>query len=402
LDQLEEHVRAEASPATPVDAESAAASQAARAQEARQDIASAKAGHLESAARPREGMTIAERHPDWPPVEIRFHFGPHETAEDTAGIKSELTPDVDIYFVEEASGDRKTIELLQDVSDGKQLKLKPGLKRDPFFEGIARSVQGSGKVVESFDLLQGDPISLKDLQYGRAPWLKQRNFDTALNIVAADAKANSEKFQQREHIMAERLERRLEELVSRNPELLEKDKIVALSTLGSLHTTLYEDLEERGENVSKTFARTDFDHKNFGEQVMRAYRRGEEPSRDLLARHYIEQMLDLLTLEMRIRNKHHPMFDPLTNAVPGLKQGEPPDAADYMTFKRAVAERLSIEEIEQLHQQMARIGNYSTWNKRGRVLKKVLAQAGMEMPKSAAELHAQAEKIRRSEANSQA
>jgi hypothetical protein len=328
-------------------------------------------------------QTLAERHPDWPPVKIEFYFGPHETAKDYPDLKEKLQK-ADIYFYEDAGGHRDLQEERQELADKQPIlpggagrtvlrkQLKGEQIRGTTNEAITRAIYGSGKVVESFDLTKDDPIQSKDMRAELTRnWWYEQDFAYALAHLNANVRRLAELQVQREQIMEQRLETRLEEIVAERPELLDKPEINVLSTLGSVHTGLYISLKQRGENVTRDFdAGTTYS--NYTELV-RQYIFGREPSHEQIARTYLEDVVGRLS---------------------GLDDTKD-DVNDYTIYMRELTGKFGLANIADIHDirmKGQRLGKDVT----DELLDKVADIAGTgPVPRSKKELHERAEEIRR-------
>jgi hypothetical protein len=345
---------------------------------------------VEAAAEQRTGRTIAERHPGWPPVELRLRIGSHERRGHAAGLETELGDGVDIFFYEDMSGDEDTRQQLQAIANTPREDKRPKLKlASPFWHGIADNLHGTGVVVDSFDLVEGDAISGDQIMrsFEERPWRRNPDLEATLDAYADHMKRSAGEQHQREDIMADRYEAKLEQIIERHPELLEQDKIVSLATLGAFHIGLYHDLDQRGESVSQTFSPDFSGQYSHIDELSLDYRFGREPSRDLVARAYVENALDNLGLRYDIENGRQAMFS--------RQDGEPAELDDYTVYVRALTDRLSLEDIAALHPKLAKISKYPNPWSRKRLVKAIAAKADMgSVPKSARELHERAEQLR--------
>lgn len=235
------------------------------------------------------GRTLAERHPDWPPIKLKFYFTSHETAEDMAGMEGHFQ-NADIYFYEDAGGSSEKYGLQLDA-DSDPSKDKPGSYAKPGSanEVRNRNIFGSKKIIGHIDLRSGDPIDMFDFSYS-LPDMNWGTFDEMLDSSKDRYSKSSALITQREQIMVERFLPELEELMRDHPELMKQKNINILFTLGAFHTTLYHRFKQAGIAVDRVFSRTPYIYP-YSAELDREIMFGREPKRDLLAKAYLENVL---------------------------------------------------------------------------------------------------------------
>lgn len=211
-----------------------------------------------------EKTTLAERHPDWPELDISFYFSPHGNRADTEGITSRLA-DADIYLIEGSSPfatadvslaahnvhNRSLEETVNSFGNGNLRGYESAM--GPIIEGI----YNTGKSVESFDLKRMDPeeraIEEAIQEVLRKPIVIADTFEESLQSLQETAAKNAELQLQREAIMAERFEEKIESILSYRDDLKAKPRLKILISMGSFHTTLRHTMAEKGIPSSREF-----------------------------------------------------------------------------------------------------------------------------------------------------
>lgn len=252
------------------------------------------------------GQRIDRDHPDWPPLKLHIYFSSHETPLDMPGLKHQLQ-DADIYLYECVSGNTMTEEF-QEFADAEktddQGKINEAIDlaetqrkvvKGTAMEVEARALYGSNVRVGHIDLRPGDPIF--DRYPGKyeagASGFQKSTFEQTLEYIKERAGLNARFHEEREHIMVSRFEQELTAILNAHPELKDKPNLKIVATMGASHTTLYDKFIAEGIDTEHVFPEG-HDFNDAWMQTQHAILRDMEPSRDLLAKVYLEE--DLFTM----------------------------------------------------------------------------------------------------------
>ncbi len=329
--------------------------------------------------------TLAERHPDWPPITLEIYFSAHGTGADIAGLANHV-PGAHIYLYEGGSTYGMPEEAVAKAMDTHRLQAaanKPATKRrwgivgrrvpvsdtpeptpPPGNSFVAQQMQAlrhSGVVVENIDLQHSDPIQGYELDLAfHQLYRLQDTFDATLAQAKEGLTRIAELQDQREQIMVARFEEKLEAILAQHPELRQQRGVRVLASIGSSHTRLSHKFREAGVTTQRSFPELPYTYNLLGE-IQRTIAYGREPSRELLARGYLED-LTLRALSME------------------LMKSQELNADDLTFYTRRVAEAFSESEIEALFEQ-DRTGALKTGDLRRRI-----AEKGLPLPHDVAEL----------------
>ncbi len=243
--------------------------------------------------------TLAERHPDWPPVKLEFLFGAHGTTADFAKLPEKLQ-DADIYLIESPNYSENYRQMLRDIADPKSsLTADELLAAAPGFIGRSRettirSLHRSGKIASSIDL-RDEPAEVKltdkVINSLEQPINFKKTFNRSLDDLTTEIHTRAAVQLQREAIMTGRFETELVRLIQENPKLKEQEDIKVLATMGSLHTTLFHSLRQAGIPTEREFSQKPYVY-GWESEAERNYMIGREPSREVLAKALLEQIIN--------------------------------------------------------------------------------------------------------------
>jgi hypothetical protein len=250
-------------------------------------------------------QTLAEKHPNRPPVEILYDLAPHGTSEDFEDFPARLA-ESDVYIVEGGGQDALIkAKVLQEIANLNPEHQSPTLIDDYIEEHglqgsqtevVIRALYGTRKAVGSFD------VKGEDLQLGKdaiqaykdmVPDYSKQDFDSTVADFSAKVRKVAELQRKRETVMVGNVEAELERIIAEHPELLDKDKIRVYAPMGMAHGTLVRDLKAStlGLDVDSNIPdESDFTHR---EELMRYFMAGgTEPSHDLEMRAYASDVIE--------------------------------------------------------------------------------------------------------------
>jgi hypothetical protein len=266
--------------------------------------------HAEPVDQQPRDLTLAERidrdHPDWPPFKLHFYFSSHETPLDMPDLKDQLQG-ADIYLYEAATGNTMTEEL-QEFADAEETNdqdtideainlahAQRKIVKGTAMELEARALFGSKVRVGHIDLRPGDPIF--DHYPGKYekefPGFQKPTFDQTLDYIKERAELNARFHEEREKIMINRFEQELADIITAHPNLKKTPELKIVATMGASHTTLYDKFIAEGIQTEHTFPEG-HDFNDAWKQTQHAILADVEPSRELLAKVYLEE--DLLAM----------------------------------------------------------------------------------------------------------
>ena len=285
--------------------------------------------------------TLAERHPDWPPITVQIFLSGHDTPGDLADL-AELIPRSDIYLYESGTGDKFTraFQALanEDLSPSRieeVLEQSKGI-RGTAWEAIVRGVQGSKAIVGHIDLRPGDEVDGMEIsdKYNAtfsAP-VDYNDFNgdlQSLEVGAAELAALQSK---REHEMPLRFETELEKIFSDHPELKQKENLNILQSMGSYHTGLKRAFTDAGVKAEHILHHSPYIY-SYRYQMQREFAFGRQPDKDVVAKVLLENVLE----------------DALEHSA---VQGDPLGHEESVPYIRKIASAFTTEEIESFYNQV--------------------------------------------------
>jgi len=199
--------------------------------------------------------TLAERHPDWPSVNLNILFGHHESAADMADVEAALqSGNVNIYFYENSSGDKThATELFQRFSDA-DLEADV-IRRDNLnqflagrFKGtpdepVLRGIAGTGIAIGCIDLAGQYPEIITRITAADEPEIDvSGDYKQALDHLLHQGREYATAQRERERFIVSNIEPELERLMKERPELMQKPELNILLSMGELHATLARDI----------------------------------------------------------------------------------------------------------------------------------------------------------------
>jgi hypothetical protein len=281
-------------------------------------------------------QTLAERHPDWPPIKLNMYLSSHGSDEDIRGLADHM-PKADIYLFEMAGYSDKARRQFQAEANQEPSWLDRRRRNAPAvntFEGKQREIiRNSGVVVDNIDLQPHEKAVVQSIMISLNTLFKVRddhNFDTYLDGIKANFARAVELQEAREHLMVERFESKLEQIFTAHPELKQQPHVEVLASMGSYHTPLFHKFREAGVTTERNFPEKPHIY-SYKTQVMRTFAFDREPTREMLAKAYIESVWKGTT-GRRIPNQSHLRYD------------------DWEYYGRQVGDAFSESEIEGIFQ----------------------------------------------------
>jgi hypothetical protein len=290
-----------------------------------------------------ETSTLEERHPDWPLVDVLFYFAPHGNVTDMEGIAPYLKK-ADICFYEDSGNPDGTVsnlqEVMNDLSRDPQVPIEAVEKfalngrplRDSKLWPIIKGTYGTGKIIDSIDLVNDsstDELKVRLAEVTDYEISKNATFDEALEKMSVRLMTEAELHKEREAIMADMFEDKIQEILEQNPKLKDKPRLTILISMGPYHTQLRHTFTEKGISSDQKFSTRPYVF-SYGIELTRTYAFAREPSRELLERAYVE---DLLLEVVKV--------DPENPAVSS-------DA--FIMSMRLLTSQLSEEQMRELHE----------------------------------------------------
>lgn len=201
---------------------------------------------------------LPERHPDWPPIELSFYFAPHGSYEDIRGIEPYIA-ECDVLLFEEAGESKWPKKYLN-----KKVRSATGPLEDliepvegEVEEAFVRAMYGTDKVAGCIDIgrnpkrnaLLEDALCEMD-SLGMPDDISWREAMMTLLIIESES-VNLQGI--REEVMVNNFELELDDLITKYPELKNRDKLKVLISVGSFHTSLQHRFAARGLGSERYF-----------------------------------------------------------------------------------------------------------------------------------------------------
>ena len=250
---------------------------------------------------PNGQLSLHERHPDWPALDVTFYFSPHGNKADFERVIP-LLDATDIYLYENVFGSKGVNAFLQRLStaplhshetSANDASIGEAFAKGTTWEPVIDSIYNSQKIISSIDLRDTpEERGLADKVWQQVHLLppKAPTFDAAL-VQFTEQKAELVKMQdERESIMADRFEEEIEHILSVHPELKERENLKILISMGVFHTRLGHTFTMKGIPSNREFSSSPYVY-NYRLELTRALAYAREPSKDLVERAYTEDLL---------------------------------------------------------------------------------------------------------------
>jgi len=157
------------------------------------------------------------------------------------------------------------------------------------------------------DVRPDDPVTVDDFNAIPSKTENIPDFDKTLERIYTSEKKDRELQGRREDIMVIHFEEEIGEILKKHPDLMKKPELNVLSTVGSDHPFLFNKFKGAGVDTERIYAHMP-NIVNFDSQVGLKIALGKEPSRDELAKAFLNGvMLSVVNLEMTepVANNHN-------------------------------------------------------------------------------------------------
>jgi hypothetical protein len=322
-------------------------------------------------------QTLEQRHPDWPNVTMHIHFAAHENAADMSKLPGHIET-ADVYFFENATGNDH-VGFFQSVADHTPnpdgpAELEQALdnynirhtRNEPIFRGLYYGKAVVGHIDLRPDDIPGEDLLLEQINENMSIKLPGGSFDDRLEAIEQTAQRWADAQSKREDIMVERFETELASILHGHPELMGKESLRVVLSMGAAHTALGRKMEAAGITTERSLPQKPFVYSHFIE-VERGMAHGLEPSRDLLARTYLSGFID---------------------GFIGSSLDDAP-LQDRVRYVRRVVDSFNVDEIESID----RLKLTNSFSRS--VMNRMIQEKGLEpIPNNATELKAAVQRIR--------
>ncbi|MFA6257100.1 MAG: hypothetical protein WCT29_03050 [Candidatus Paceibacterota bacterium] len=231
----------------------------------------------------------------FPDVSFNIYFASHYFVADSRKLRL-LLDDCDVYVPEWAEYKPGMQEFLQRVSNG---EITPDdeayMNRvPPSFREKLRVLQNSHKIVILADVQKGEVEERGGFlgMYLATNAFLRGDFKSALNIARKAVEKIGQIQNKREGFIRSNLEKKLTELLRGNPKLKEK-KLKVLMTMGAGHSTLFQNMQKDGLEVSREY-NANLEIFSNADEVIRTAQLGKEIEDELLAKAILENELSEL------------------------------------------------------------------------------------------------------------
>lgn len=299
-----------------------------------------------------DSISIAERHPDWPRLDITFFFAPHGNYADMQQIEP-FIKNSDIYLRENLIDDTGTAMYLNTVVSPAMLDEEKTINvsghknksvRGSSTEAVVRGIHGSGTVTGSFDIGSmpgGSELADQITESYRNDLPHRVDFDAAIKFMRSGYARSSELQNKREATMLRNFEDKIERILSENPHLQKgpDGQLNVLISMGVYHTSLRRIFDSAGIKSHSEYTTITGKEKgeakilySYGTEAIRSYANGIEPSDDVVARALIENIITTA-----ISEKHPVRHDDIT-------------VLEQIEYLRDYVSRLTDDEIHEVYE----------------------------------------------------
>ena len=243
-----------------------------------------------------EAETILERHPEWPRLNVLFHFGSHDTQKDFESAAPHVKR-AHIYLMENIHADSAMYcEILQRwVADVRFIpKAVSNLLVDSRLQPITNELHGSGKAIGVIDLPPGAQKLRKELLAAMAePLPVDDSLKESAEHLGEILARCSELHEQREQLAVQAFENEIGRILEERPELKENPELNVVITMGAYHTRLRHSLTKAGVASERNFPTHPTFTYSYTNEAIRTYAYGRVPEEELLEKAWIEYALSM-------------------------------------------------------------------------------------------------------------
>lgn len=275
---------------------------------------------------------IQERHPDWPKIKATVYLAPHGNKADAEGSRA-FIEDADVILYEDTTQSESTWEVLNDVAKGRYGINLDGVVSSlgEYNDVLVRTIHKTGKVLDSIDI--GETSEEKEFdkklrETYRQPLPKTLTYGASVEWARHRFTRIAKMQSDREEAMIRKFEPRMGYIFEDHKELVDKDEVNVLITLGSMHSRIIPLLKEMGVDVRMEHSGDSTYIYDYSWEVQRAFMRQKDVSDELIQRAMIDDIVLL---------SYYPLVD----------KGVPND--DVLTYAREVVKNLSEDDMRAIH-----------------------------------------------------
>ena len=302
----------------------------------------------------------AEWPSDLPQVSIDIFYTSHATAGDVEKMRKRFE-EADVFIPESNGWKRSSLAWFRNLADGKLSREE--LNRFKFntdwVSGVARMVENSSKPVTVIDLPRNRLFKKLDKLYSGSGSVKMGTFGSFLDSLRNHVHKVAELQKERDDYMVTQFPIRMRELLVIYPQLKEKKQIKVLLSLGSFHTSVYENMKEQGRNVNWEFSAIPYVD-GFRVEAERRYLFGKDVSDELAANMFLEKALERDVLPHELATERYD---------------------EFVIFCRRVIPQFSFQDAEEVFNRIKQ------GEDRKKIFEDKLGQKGIKIPQTAQELH---------------
>jgi hypothetical protein len=251
-----------------------------------------------------------------PKISLRFFASSHKTEMDADGIKEKMD-EADIIIPEFSGWSVGTLYNINRASQGELPPLK-NEKRE-FFRAIVNYLHNTKKPVIFIDMPKKEREELeKEIPYSRLR--DDSTFEEALGKINESLKNEAETiYKKREQYMFSAIGPKIEEVLETHPELLKKEKITVLLTLGVAHTDMIKQLNKDPNTDVSKFLRYSPELFNPLSQVSRMHMFGKNVPEELQKKALLQKLLYYTSLnEYFEKSQNTNVYDRFEHFLVGL------------------------------------------------------------------------------------
>ena len=268
---------------------------------------------------------IQERHPDWPKLELSFYFANHAVKSDTENM-APLVAEADIILYEDVTRYEEYKAFFNQVAtDPEKAFENPIWKsvKDTDLEPMVMAMKGTNKVAATMDI--GKTVeehemaqALSDLV--KRPVARVAEYSDAVRMFGEKCEEIAKLQSKREDVMVANFEEEIEQILASHPDLMQKNELKILASMGLYHTRLGHKFAEAGMKSGRHFSNKSYTY-GYQNELVRSYAFHKEASNELMQRATAESIVAMYILhELKRREevKSEMITAYLRNAVTAL------------------------------------------------------------------------------------